>query len=68
MSPVPPKGNKNALKYGRYAADAIANWREISALLRAMNRLTKTTGKCRIRPPVVAVLKPRVSHADIRPS
>jgi len=28
-------GNRNALKHGRYTADAIARWREVAALLRA---------------------------------
>lgn len=31
-----PKGNKNAFKHGRYSAEAIANRREIAALLRNM--------------------------------
>jgi uncharacterized protein YjcR len=34
-----PKGNKNALKHGRYSAEAIARRREISGLLRAMKAL-----------------------------
>ncbi len=34
-------GNKNALKHGRFAADAIARRREISNLLRAMRVLAK---------------------------
>ncbi len=34
-------GNKNALKHGRFAADAIARRREISNLLRAMRGLAK---------------------------
>jgi hypothetical protein len=38
-SPGAPKGNKNALKHGRYAADAIAWRREISGLVRAMKAL-----------------------------
>src|SRR5262249_55824820 len=33
-SPGAPKGNKNALKHGRYTADAIARRRSIAALLR----------------------------------
>jgi hypothetical protein len=36
---VAPKGNKNALKHGRYTAEAIARRRQISALLRAMKAL-----------------------------
>jgi hypothetical protein len=35
-SPGAPNGNKNALKHGRYAADAIGRRREISRLVRAM--------------------------------
>jgi hypothetical protein len=36
-----PKGNKNALKHGRNTAEAIANRREIAALLRAMKALAR---------------------------
>jgi integrase len=39
MSPGAPKGNRNALKHGRYTADAIARRREIGALLRAVRTL-----------------------------
>ena len=35
--------SKNALKHGRYAADAIARRRETSALVRAMRALARTT-------------------------
>jgi uncharacterized protein YjcR len=35
-SPGAPKGNRNAFKHGRYSAEAIANRREIAALLREM--------------------------------
>jgi hypothetical protein len=38
-SPGAPKGNRNALKHGRYTADAIARRREIGALLRAVRTL-----------------------------
>jgi hypothetical protein len=38
-SPGAPKRNKNALKHGRYTAEAIANRREIGTLLRAMKAL-----------------------------
>jgi uncharacterized protein YjcR len=38
-SPGAPKGNKNALKHGRYAAEAIATRREIATLLRVMKAL-----------------------------
>jgi flavin-dependent dehydrogenase len=34
--PGAPKGNRNAFKHGRYSAEAIANRREIAALLREM--------------------------------
>lgn len=34
-----PKGNKNALKHGRYSAAAIAQRREVAKLLRAMKAL-----------------------------
>jgi hypothetical protein len=40
-SPGAPMGNKNAFKHGHYTAEAIAERREISALLRAMKALTK---------------------------
>jgi len=39
MSPGAPKGNKNAFKHGRYAAEAIALRRDVAALLRAMKTL-----------------------------
>jgi hypothetical protein len=39
MSPGAPKGNKNAVKHGRYTADAIANRREIAQLLKSMRAL-----------------------------
>ncbi len=44
-SPGAPKGNKNALKHGRYTADAIAKRREIATLLRAMKMLTRAAGE-----------------------
>jgi hypothetical protein len=40
-SPGAPKGNKNALKHGRYTADAIARRREIAELLRAVKALAR---------------------------
>ena len=43
LSPGAPKGNTNAFKHGRYTADAIANRREIAALVRTMNALAKST-------------------------
>lgn len=39
LSPGAPKGNKNALKHGRYSAEAIATRREIATLVRAMKDL-----------------------------
>jgi hypothetical protein len=35
----PPKGNKNALKHGRYTAQAIARRRELRALLQGIKQL-----------------------------
>jgi hypothetical protein len=43
LSPGAPKGNRNAYKHGRYSADAIANRREIAALLRAIRSLVGAT-------------------------
>nr|WP_272906558.1 HGGxSTG domain-containing protein [Devosia sp. SL43] len=34
-----PIGNKNALKHGRYSAEAISRRRELSELLRSMRQL-----------------------------
>lgn len=39
LSPGAPKGNRNALKFGHYTAEAIARRREISALMRAAREL-----------------------------
>jgi hypothetical protein len=39
LSPGAPRGNKNAFKHGRYTAEALANRREVGALVRAMKRL-----------------------------
>ena len=36
----PPKGNKNALKHGRYTTQAIARRRELRALLQGIKQLT----------------------------
>jgi len=44
-SPGAPKGNKNALKHGRYTADAIAKRREIATLLRTMKALMRAAGE-----------------------
>ncbi len=41
MSPGAPKGNKNALKHGRYTAEAIARRREVAELIRVAMRLTR---------------------------
>jgi hypothetical protein len=41
MLPGAPKGNKNALKHGRYTAEAIAMRRKISDLLRAGKSLAR---------------------------
>lgn len=35
-----PKGNKNALKHGRYSAEAVSMRRELKALLREITLLT----------------------------
>jgi hypothetical protein len=40
-SPGAPKGNKNALKHGRYTAEAIAKRREVAVLLRTMKALAE---------------------------
>ena len=39
LSPGAPNGNKNALKHGRYTAEAIANRRTIAVLLREARNL-----------------------------
>jgi hypothetical protein len=36
-----PKGNKHALKHGRYTAEAIAERRQLKALLRRMKGLVE---------------------------
>jgi hypothetical protein len=36
-----PKGNTNALKHGRYSAEAIANRRALAVLVREMRSLSK---------------------------
>jgi len=40
-SPGGPKGNTNAFKNGRYTAEAIADRREIAALIRSMKGLAE---------------------------
>jgi len=42
-APGAPKGNKNAVRHGRYSADAIEHRREIAALLRAMKALARSS-------------------------
>jgi hypothetical protein len=43
LSPGAPKGNRNALKHGRYTAEAVASRREVAALIRAMRALAGGT-------------------------
>jgi hypothetical protein len=43
LSPGAPKGNRNALKHGRYTAEALANRREVAALIRTMRALAGAT-------------------------
>jgi hypothetical protein len=43
LSPGAPKGNRNALKHGRYTVAAVENRREIAMLVRAMKGLAKTS-------------------------
>jgi uncharacterized protein YjcR len=43
LSPGAPKGNKNALKHGRYTAEAVASRREVAALINAMRALAGVT-------------------------
>lgn len=40
-APGAPEGNSHALRHGRYAAGALAERREISALLRAVKGLVQ---------------------------
>ena len=40
-APGAAKGNRNALKHGRYTADAITERRELTALLRGMKGLVE---------------------------
>jgi hypothetical protein len=40
-SPGAPRGNANALKHGRYSAEAIAERRRIAALVRGMRQLVE---------------------------
>jgi hypothetical protein len=43
LSPGAPKGNRNALKHGRYSAEAVTSRREVAALIRAMRALAGAT-------------------------
>ena len=43
LSPGAPKGNKNALKHGRYSAEVLARRREVAALIRTMRALAGAT-------------------------
>jgi hypothetical protein len=40
-APGAPKGNRHALRHGRYSAEAIAERRELGALLRDMKALAE---------------------------
>ena len=40
-APGAPKGNSHALRHGRYSAEAIAERRELGALLRDMKALAE---------------------------
>jgi uncharacterized protein YjcR len=42
-----PKGNKHAFKHGRYSAEAIADRREVAALIRALRALARGTEEAR---------------------
>jgi hypothetical protein len=44
-SPGPPKGNRNARKHGIYSAEAMAERREIAALVKAMRGLIDRASK-----------------------
>jgi hypothetical protein len=44
LSPGAPRGNRNALKHGRYTAEAIAWRQEIACLLGRMKSLIETAG------------------------
>jgi hypothetical protein len=46
LSPGAPKGNKNALKHGRYTAEAIARRREIAELIRQVRQLAAPAELC----------------------
>jgi hypothetical protein len=41
LSPGAPQGNRNAFKHGRFTAEAIAERRELAALVRDMKDLVE---------------------------
>jgi hypothetical protein len=41
LSPGAPRGNRNAFKHGRYAAEAVADRRKMAALIRVMKSLAR---------------------------
>jgi hypothetical protein len=43
-APGAPKGNSHAFRHGRYTAEAIAERRELAALLREMKGLVEQVG------------------------
>jgi hypothetical protein len=45
LSTGAPKGNRNALKHGRFTAEAVASRREVAAIIRAMRGLASRRGK-----------------------
>jgi hypothetical protein len=49
-SPGAPKGNRNAVKHGRYNAKAIEDRRRIATLLRVMRELAKEVSKSTLEP------------------
>jgi hypothetical protein len=40
-APGAAKGNRNALKHGRYTAESIGEWRHLMALVRGMKGLAE---------------------------
>lgn len=42
LSTGAPNGNRNAVKHGRYTAEALARRRELSALIREIRALART--------------------------
>jgi len=60
MSPGAPKGNKNALKHGRYTNEAIAERRKISELMKAI----KAFGSIK-EMPAAGPLRGRMLHGGV---